>query len=203
MLTCYQSFFDFDAFREMLSGHMRALYEGPYGEQAQVWRIKETFVRKVRSKAHGKRKADASGDAEAEAPKALSGPALNAGFPTIGQPAGPGLASAAAEAATLRETVKEQIDALDGYEEVPAEDLDEMCDADDGGQAEGLTMLLTGTVSLRAVSPVTADSLQGHSSWGRFVLKGKVRVWDGMATLVKQYSVRRYPRIELGLIDLA
>jgi hypothetical protein len=137
----------------MLSGQMRSLYEGEFGQQAQVWRLKETYVRKVRSRAYGKRKAESieetvTEEASADEPKILSGPALNAGFPTIAQPAGPGLASAAAEAESLRITVKEQIEALDGYEEVPEDELDEMCNAADGGEAEGLTVLLTGTVSL-------------------------------------------------------
>lgn len=157
----------------MLSGQMRSLYEGEYGQQAQVWRIKETYVRKIRSKAYGKRKAEAIEEAEAEAsadePKALTGPALNAGFPSIAQPAGPGLASAVAEAETLRITVKEQIEALDGYQEVPEDELDDMCNAADGGEAEGLTLLLTGTVSLQ-LSDVELNNratLHGVGSYSR------------------------------------
>jgi hypothetical protein len=33
-------------------------------------------------------------------------------------------------------------------------------------------------------------SRQGHSAWGEFLLRGRVRLWDGMVTLVKEYSVR-------------
>ena len=39
------SFFDFDAFKDMLAGKSAALYNGSYGEQAQVWRLQETFIR--------------------------------------------------------------------------------------------------------------------------------------------------------------
>lgn len=39
------SFFDFDSYREMLAGRMRSLYEGPFGEQPQIWKIKEKIVK--------------------------------------------------------------------------------------------------------------------------------------------------------------
>lgn len=38
-------FFDFDSYREMLAGRMRSLYEGPFGEQPQVWKLEEKIVR--------------------------------------------------------------------------------------------------------------------------------------------------------------
>jgi len=38
-------FFDFDSYREMLAGRMRSLYEGPFGEQPQVWKLEERIVR--------------------------------------------------------------------------------------------------------------------------------------------------------------
>lgn len=40
-----QSFFDFDAYRNMLSGEPSALYEGQFGEQSQVWKMREVYVR--------------------------------------------------------------------------------------------------------------------------------------------------------------
>ncbi|KAJ1030405.1 hypothetical protein NDA16_001314 [Ustilago loliicola] len=39
------SFFDFDSYREMLAGRMRSLYEGPFGEQPQIWKIREKLVK--------------------------------------------------------------------------------------------------------------------------------------------------------------
>jgi len=27
----------------------------------------------------------------------------------------------------------------------------------------------------------------GHSAWGRFILRGRIRTWDGMAMLIKEY----------------
>ncbi|KIR60379.1 hypothetical protein I312_103536 [Cryptococcus bacillisporus CA1280] len=189
------SFFDFDAFREMLGGQARALYEGPYGEQAQVWKIKETWVRKQgwvrkeRKNEKGKRKAeqeeeegneeeDHEEDEEELGRSPVSGPMLNAGFP-IDQvtPPFPVLAPFAAEAATLHETMQQQLEAMEGYEAVPEHELDEMMrqaeEDGDGGEGVGLELLLTGT---------------GHSAWGNFILKGRVRAWDGMASLVKEYA---------------
>ncbi|ODN96474.1 hypothetical protein L198_04188 [Cryptococcus wingfieldii CBS 7118] len=178
------SFFDFEAFKEMLSGQARALYEGPYGEQAQVWKIKETWVRRegwVRKEAvdKGKGKAKAKGEErEVEEPQspntAVSGPMLNAGFPSDQvSPTFPSLAPFAAEQVTVQETIQQQLEAMNGYEQVPEHELDEMMGADDGGEEADLELLLTGV---------------GHSAWGNFILKGRVRAWDGMASLVKEYA---------------
>ncbi|RSH90140.1 hypothetical protein EHS25_001474 [Saitozyma podzolica] len=172
------SFFEFEAFREMVAGQSRALYEGPFGEQAQVWKLKETYVRPIGSARGNKGKGKASAQTEAQtgakSPPGLplNGPMTNAGFPTD-QPSSTsaGLASAAAEAATVRETIQRQVEAIPGFEVVPDDELDEMLSHPD--EEAGLEMLLTGT---------------GHSAWGRFILKGRVRAWDGMASLVKEYA---------------
>lgn len=200
------SFFDFEAFKEMLAGKSSALYEGDFGEQAQVWRLSETWVwrkewgvkkvrqrekeREERAKARLKRKEkgeEVTDDEEEQGGgvvdkgkgKArglpLTGPATNAGFPTDVPPStSAGLATAAAEAITLKETIQQQVDALEGFEIVPKTELEEALNESDGGEAAGLEMILTGV---------------GHSAWGRFILKGKVRAWDGMASLVKEYAV--------------
>jgi hypothetical protein len=175
------SFFEFEAFREMVAGQSRALYEGPFGEQAQVWKLKETYVRPIGSapgnKGKGQALAEAASQTGAKSPQGqglpLNGPMTNAGFPTD-QPSSTsaGLASAAAEAATVRETIQRQVEAIPGYEVVPDDELGEMLSHPD--EEAGLEMLLTGT---------------GHSAWGRFILKGRVRAWDGMASLVKEYAV--------------
>ncbi|KAK4685588.1 hypothetical protein P7C73_g4567, partial [Tremellales sp. Uapishka_1] len=176
------SFFDYDAFREMLAGHMSALYEGPFGEQAQVWKLKETYVRKKKPKAATTPllTPDSETDVPSLVPQPepkglpLTGPSTNAGFPTDQLPApSAGMPSAAAEAATMRETIRQQVDSIEGYEIVPEDELDDELNERDGGEKAGLEMLLTGT---------------GHSAWGRFILKGRVRTWDGMASLVKEYA---------------
>jgi hypothetical protein len=144
-----------------------------------VWKLKETYVRPIGSARGNKGKGKASAQTEAQtgakSPPGLplNGPMTNAGFPTD-QPSSTsaGLASAAAEAATVRETIQRQVEAIPGFEVVPDDELDEMLSHPD--EEAGLEMLLTGT---------------GHSAWGRFILKGRVRAWDGMASLVKEYAV--------------
>jgi hypothetical protein len=184
----------------MLAGNSRALYEGPFGEQAQVWKLTETFIRPksktkpvptvtdtevqraTGSQDKGKGKASPSSEAGVETgtedePKSpiFNGPATNAGFPTdLPNSTSAGLATPSAEQVTLQETIKTQVEAIEGYEIVPYEELDEVCTK----ECPGLEILLTGT---------------GHSAWGRFILKGRVRAWDGMATLVKEYAVSRVP----------
>lgn len=172
----------------MLAGNSRALYEGPFGEQAQVWKLTETFVRpksKVKKvvpvddiheqrseKDKGKRKAeDEVEDEDSPRNVPFNGPATNAGFPTdLPNSTSAGLSTPSAEQLTLQETIKTQVEAIEGYEILPLEELDEACSS----ECPGLEILLTGT---------------GHSAWGRFILKGRVRAWDGMATLVKEYAV--------------
>jgi hypothetical protein len=39
------SFFDFDSYRDMLGGRIRSLYEGPFGDQPQVWKLEERIVK--------------------------------------------------------------------------------------------------------------------------------------------------------------
>ena len=195
------SFFDLEAFRDMLNGNSRALYEGSFGEQAQVWRIIETWVwtsdygsrkrrqrqkeREEREKKRKEREAlgEVVSDDEVMVDKGkgrakglpLTGPATNAGFPTnLPSSTLAGLATPAAEAITLNETIKQQVEAVKGYEIVPESEMEEVLSSPDGGEAAGLEMILTGV---------------GHSAWGRFILKGKVRAWDGMASLVKEYAV--------------
>jgi len=183
----------------MLAGNSRALYEGPFGEQAQVWKLTETFIRpKSKTKqvvpvdsnleddgSHGtqdKGKAMVGAQEEESGSESeprnipFNGPATNAGFPTdLPNSASAGLATPSAEQLTLQETIRTQVEAVEGYEIVPQEELDEACTSG----CDGLEILLTGT---------------GHSAWGRFILKGRVRAWDGMATLVKEYAVSRLKR---------
>ncbi|KAI9635571.1 uncharacterized protein MKK02DRAFT_44260 [Dioszegia hungarica] len=198
------SFFDFDAFKAMLAGQRKALYEGQYGEQRQVWRLVETYVRVKRArdvelevKKEVKPKVeeemytfeedegewqeeenDQAVEQEEEASPRnrtklpLKGPSTNAGFPADSPPTTrAGLASAQAEEETLKETLVQQVEAIEGYEVVPEAELDAMLDNPD--EESGLELLLTGT---------------GHSAWGSFILRGRVRAWDGMASMVKEYS---------------
>jgi hypothetical protein len=195
------SFFEFDAYGEMLAGNAGAIYAGPYGVQRQVWKLRETFVRRKLppdQKEAGEASvasADAEeaegddenmqqegGETQEEAASAsasqdetdfpLHGPATNANFPLGPSTLRGGLASARAEETALQETIKQQVEAMgDEYEVIPEDEIEEM---EARAEEVGLEMLLTGT---------------GHSAWGRFLLKGRVRYWDGLATCVKEYAV--------------
>ena len=209
------SFFEFEAFSEMVAGNSRALYEGPFGQQAQVWRITETFVWPKKDRTPSTALPESRTDTPSRSPSPspsqndtvidkkekgkgkepappppspglpLNGPATNAGYPTnLPAPSPAGLSTPSAEQITLAETIRHQVEAIEGYEVVPATELDQAIERGE----EGLEVLLTGT---------------GHSAWGRFILKGRVRVWDGMATLVKEYAVSPDPQVgKYGLWSL-
>ncbi|BGP46158.1 hypothetical protein JCM10450v2_001998 [Rhodotorula kratochvilovae] len=173
------SFFDFDSYRDMLGGRMRSLYEGPFGDQPQVWKLEERVVRLDKGQRAGGR-----------------GPALNAGF-EVGQPVLPRPAAGAgaysggsAAGANGRRRTSVDLDRSPAEdraakrarswtassssgalaEEYHADEDDDEWDCDPDGEYE---ILLTGT---------------GHSAWGQFVLKGRVRAWDGMFSIVKEYT---------------
>lgn len=164
------TFLDYDAFRDMLSGANKAMYYGAYGEQAQVWRLRETVVRRTTS--------DQSG-------WPLTGPMTNAGYP-------PDLRPFAMEPkrnfphlhpdeATISDALERQMTAWQGWEVIP------------DGAVDALWAMQTPRTS-QPGSAAAADDLAllvtgvGHSAWGRFVLTGHVRLWDGLVYLVKEYA---------------
>ncbi|TNY18841.1 hypothetical protein DMC30DRAFT_402050 [Rhodotorula diobovata] len=181
------SFFDFDSYRDMLGGRMRSLYEGPFGDQPQVWKLEERVVRLERGQRPGGR-----------------GPALNAGFevgqsvlprPTAGAGASSsssysGAAGNSALAGQGRRRTSVEVERstsddaraskrarswtaaapVDTFDGTFDDDDDEWTQCDPDGEYE---ILLSGT---------------GHSAWGQFVLKGRVRAWDGMFSIVKEYT---------------
>ena len=67
LIVPMQSFFDYDAYKSMLSGESRALYEGQFGEQTQVWRLREVYARQ-------------KGGRKPTTPRATNTSPLNAGF---------------------------------------------------------------------------------------------------------------------------
>lgn len=180
------TFLDFDAFRDMLRGETRPVYEGLFGEQAQVWKLRETFVRLKVGQAGGSGSSAAAGGTSSSSSSSnrttavarnylpLAGPMTNAGFPTTLRDFD--LASIARRApgtspedATIDDAVGRQLEALDGYEAVPEDEVDVALAA----AAPDLALLVTGV---------------GHSAWGRFIISGHVRVWDGLVYLVKEYA---------------
>ncbi|KAF6766796.1 hypothetical protein PSEUBRA_000264 [Kalmanozyma brasiliensis GHG001] len=137
------SFFDFDSYREMLAGRMRSLYEGPFGEQPQIWKIREKIVQ--------------LGPGDVEGGK---GSILAAGYTTT-EPHGDASLAAAALAVDTKGKSKALPQDWDRYPSFPDED-----------GRERYEILLSGT---------------GHSAWGRFVVRGRVRSWDGMLIMTKEY----------------
>lgn len=178
------TFLDFDAFRDMLRGEggTQPVYSGAYGEQAQVWKLRETFVRLKTGAAGGSGSTAAAAAAGGSSSSSsgprnalpLRGPMTNAGFPTTLRDFN--LASIASrppgvspEDATINDAVGRQLEALDDYEPVPEDEVDAALAAD----TPDLALLVTGV---------------GHSAWGRFIISGHVRVWDGLCYLVKEYA---------------
>lgn len=140
------SFFDFDSYREMLAGRMRSLYEGPFGEQPQIWKIKEKIVRLGAGQVEGG-----------------TGSILAAGYASTESHTDASAAAATAASSAL--------DAKGKSKALP-QDWDRYpCFPDEDG-SERYEILLSGT---------------GHSAWGRFVVRGRVRSWDGMLIMTKEY----------------
>ncbi|GHJ85478.1 hypothetical protein NliqN6_1880 [Naganishia liquefaciens] len=204
------SFFDYDAYKSMLSGESRALYEGQFGEQTQVWRLREVYARQ-------------KGGRKPTTPRATNTSPLNAGFelhsstfdqlvpllaarnPVSGGGYQPFNVTNAGSVTTavvrmLESNVHEEylvamLGGLEGREIVSEAEVERIVrrrkgkgsddddeenvrmssrePGDEAGDADDLELLLVGT---------------GHSAWGEFLLRGRVRLWDGMVTLVKEYS---------------
>ncbi|KAK4053082.1 hypothetical protein OIV83_001817 [Microbotryomycetes sp. JL201] len=174
------SFFDFDSYKDMLGGRMKSLYEGPFGDQPQVWKIEEKVVKLLKGEKPGGK-----------------GPVLNAGY-EIGQlgparsttspptrytalPSVQTNAAAAASTGLRRSSTDMIVDGADEARRAPkrvrssestdlAEQAEDDQDEDEDGDYE---ILLTGS---------------GHSAWGQFLLKGRVRSWDGMFSITKEYT---------------
>ncbi|BEI80439.1 hypothetical protein CcaverHIS002_0109680 [Cutaneotrichosporon cavernicola] len=158
------TFLDYGAFRDMLANHPAAIYSGPYGEQAQVWKLRETFVRPKPGTP-----VDGPG-------LPLRGSMVNAGFPDDVRPFNPNAIAARApghspEDATIDDALERQLAALPGYESIPPDEVETALARAEPG--DNLGLLVTGV---------------GHSAWGRFVISGHVRVWDGLLYLVKEYA---------------
>lgn len=183
------SFFDFDSYRDMLGGRMRSLYEGPFGDQPQVWKIEEKIVRLKKGEKQGGKGPTVNagyeiGQMGPRASASLSPPlGGNAGLPGVGQ----GLRRKSVDAmgdwgGEGRAAKRPRSLQEDVFEEAPEED--------DDGDYE---ILLTGSVRFPpgSVSGDPTDGFeptQGHSAWGQFLLKGRVRSYDGMFSITKEYT---------------
>lgn len=152
------AYFDFDNYRDMMGGKLASLYGGRFGEQPQVWKIKEHIVKLGLN----------------ESPGGV-GDTLNAGYyPEHDEPTDRESLTVAQTTILLQNrNPKSDYGCNDqdsnlypsfGIEEYKSGFID-----DDEDRYE---ILLSGT---------------GHSAWGRFILRGRVRSWDGMLIMTKEY----------------
>ncbi|KAG9086100.1 hypothetical protein FS749_003904 [Ceratobasidium sp. UAMH 11750] len=198
----------FDAFRDMLAGEISAVQTGPLAQQPQIWRIREHHC------IHRRRRVptgldwrdivrsevlpvgnplDAYIPADAEFIQhgeplpdgtpisATSNRRLEIRVPNGNAPGGYNVYSY-----VTRDGSSESTDSY-GHVPLPTQYMDMYADPDvamnpstyqeyggDGEWVETITdTLITG---------------EGHSNWGQFYLRGRIRHWDGMITLVKDYA---------------
>ncbi|KAK4058662.1 hypothetical protein OIO90_000106 [Microbotryomycetes sp. JL221] len=188
------SFFDFDSYKDMLGGRLRSIYEGPYGENHQVWKIEERIVRLQKGEKPGGK-----------------GPVLNAGF-EIGS-SGPSRSTSLSTSPPLRSTALPQIGSMSSSSR--AGDVGTGARAPSSGGGTGsrrksvdghMDDAYDSRALKRARSGYCDDSLEedcfededgnyeilltgyGHSAWGQFLLKGRIRPYDGMFSLTKEYT---------------
>ncbi|BGP53908.1 hypothetical protein JCM8202_006101 [Rhodotorula sphaerocarpa] len=187
------SFFDFDSYRDMLGGRMRSLYEGPFGDQPQVWKLEERIVRLERdqrpggkgsplnagfqpgetvdgfqprtSRAHGHATPSAPNSAASSSSSGSNHPGLERSTSRRRTSVDLDLDANSSGRAAKRAKSWSDVDAA-----LRESDEEDWTDVDADGDYE---ILLTGT---------------GHSAWGQFVLKGRVRAWDGMFSIIKEYT---------------
>lgn len=163
------NFFDFDSYREMLSGRVRSLYEGPFRSQPQVWRLEETVIR-----------------LPAGAKEGGNGFTLNAGFSDNSRVVFGGARIGLDAPHFSANSAKQRMLSSLGPSEEQLEEIivkeDEELDPD--GNYE---ILLSGT---------------GHSAWGQFVLQGRVRSWDGLFSLTKEYTPDGRGRVSSSCLAL-
>ncbi|KDQ15929.1 hypothetical protein BOTBODRAFT_65211 [Botryobasidium botryosum FD-172 SS1] len=208
-------FLDFERFRSMLNGETRAVYDATLADQPQVWRITEHhYVRTPIAQQIQRRSfhsgtdsdpgspihmdiSDDEGDEdvfldESEfTPKLEGGPARNAFFPE-------GCAMKM-ESDGIVVMVPNKSPVF--YKTWRGENWDDRRDHFASPVAEGDAPPVT--IHRMPFDPFDEDDLDsdcwnqefediiltgtGHSAWGRFLLKGRVRSYDGMVILMKEY----------------
>lgn len=209
------TFLDFDAFRDMLlHGHSRAIYDGAYGEQAQVWKLRETLVRPILATRAPTRAASPD---PGPGPGPAASRAADAGVGGTGSGwgegggGGGGGASGAAESESEFPLHGPMTNA--GFPELRPFLSDPLSRRAPGQSPEdamiddAVARQLAALHGYEAVEPadvraaLAADEADaddpdalllltgvGHSAWGRFYISGYIRRWDGLAYLVKEYS---------------
>lgn len=173
------SFFDLDAYRDMLGGSSAALFDGTFGEQTQIVKLSEVVVcipadgtaqyhddvlAENRSEEHLACALQAR-DAETHTPAGAAATSAPLGRPQ------PNLARAPSEPAPPMDADT----MLREWRKLPFWCDDEPTVAG----RDQRELLLYGT---------------GHSAWGKFYVRGRVRIWDGLVLLLKEYGPGRQGR---------
>lgn len=209
------TFLDFDAFRDMLlHGHSRAIYDGAYGEQAQVWKLRETLVRPILA-TRGPTRAPSPAVAASNGPTADGAGDLE-GVSTDAE------GQRGETEATLSEARPGDAGGRRRMDDFPLQGpmtnagfpdlrpfLTDPFSRRHPGQSPEDAMIddavarqLSAMDGYEAVDPSDVPSALehddpdalllltgvGHSAWGRFYISGYIRQWDGLAYLVKEYS---------------
>ncbi|KAG9098013.1 hypothetical protein FRC06_006918 [Ceratobasidium sp. 370] len=207
LLTGLQ-FITFDAFRDMLAGAINAVQSGPLAQQPQVWRIREHHcIDRRRRVPSGFDSRDVIRSEMLPVGNPLDAyiPA-NAEFVQHGEP----LPSGAPISATSNRRLEVRVpdaNAPGGYSVYSYVTRDGSSEPTD---VSGPVPIPTHYMEMyaepdAALSPFTyqehggddewvetiTDTLitgEGHSNWGEFHLRGRIRHWDGMITVVKDYA---------------
>lgn len=152
------AYFAFESYRDMLGGKLRSLYEGQFGEQPQVWKIKEHIIQLKSDEAPGG-----------------EGDVLNSGYRDLNDEPTDREAMSLQQTRTLlreqRKARNDNYDLPDDIDHYPTFN-DEHYTIEEMEDGDRYEILLSGT---------------GHSAWGRFVLRGRIRSWDGMLIMTKEY----------------
>lgn len=152
-------FFDLSSYRQMLFGRMESVYQGRYGHQNQVFKVREFIVR------------------------------LSDGQPVRFMEG------------TRERALKSNEEGGRKHERVERRTNEEPTENEIEHLIEMKYLLDPSTPvepTLVSYDPSERYELQihgdGHSSWGHFQVKGRVRAWDGMLTFLKIYDAGRHGR---------
>ncbi|KAF8596940.1 hypothetical protein BDV93DRAFT_562807 [Ceratobasidium sp. AG-I] len=202
-------FLTFDAFRDMLAGSVDAVRTGSSAQQPQVWRIQEHHCiqrrRRVQtSQSHGDeiineslplgQPLNACIPANAEFMQHVSDGTepdkLEVRIPDSDAPGGfksytymtlggiqESFDTRGGMAVRLPENHRERIPIPYNRRDVHPGPYEEPERYQGGGDDEWIETITD-----------TLITGEGHSSWGKFRLRGRIRPWDGMITLVKDYA---------------
>ncbi|EGG09972.1 uncharacterized protein MELLADRAFT_60810 [Melampsora larici-populina 98AG31] len=140
-------FFDYTSYREMLMGRLQSVFEGRYGDQPQVLKMREVIVRL----SDGKRVEFKNQRQSNHLLNLDSNDQIRGG---------------------------ENEDETEYLLKMPFREDDEKIEEIEYDSNERYELQIHGT---------------GHSAWGKCKLKGRVRAWDGMLTLLKNYKLDEDP----------